>query len=85
VLGRLGLQLSAVVYLVFALSFGAAGIKSWSVDHAGAAGTSGGMLHHVGHAASLTQMAPMTEMELGLALVFAYFGISSLARASRRP
>ncbi len=73
ILRRLGLQLSGVVYFVFALGFGAEGVKRWRHDHA-ALGP---------HTSSITTMAPGTGVELGIALVFIYFGLTSLARAMR--
>ncbi|MGN6591362.1 MAG: hypothetical protein ACTHJX_00515 [Terriglobales bacterium] len=68
VFAHLGLQISAVLYLAFALSFGFAGWKGWRADH----------LHPGAHASAATQL------ELGLTLVFLYFGLSSLLRAAAR-
>lgn len=72
---RLGLQISAVLYLCFALAFGAAGIRSWlasrPADWARRAPAPAGFEGNAG-------------WELALALLFLYFGISSLLRASRR-
>ena len=72
--GHIGLQVSAVLYLVFALSFGAAGVQGWLADR-----------RQLGdHSASLTQASAATQLELALALIFLYFAVSSLLRASRR-
>lgn len=74
-LRRLGLQVSAVLFLFFAFGFGFAGYKSWAADRAHAG---------IPLISSLTQASSGTQVELALALVFAYFGISSLARAAAR-
>jgi len=72
--GHIGLQVSAVLYSVFALSFGAAGVQGWLADR-----------RQLGdHSASLTQASAATQLELALALIFLYFAVSSLLRASRR-
>ncbi|HET9784869.1 MAG TPA: hypothetical protein VFP94_07930 [Terriglobales bacterium] len=68
VFAHLGLQISAVLYLAFALSFGFAGWKGWRADH----------LHPGAHASAATQL------ELALTVVFLYFGLSSLLRAAAR-
>ncbi len=74
-LARMGLQFSAALYSVFALAFGAEGWKNWRADHR--------QVELAHHAANLTQTRPRTEIELGLALVFTYFAISSWLRALR--
>ncbi|HVB39594.1 MAG TPA: hypothetical protein VNE83_01755 [Terriglobales bacterium] len=75
---RLGLQVSAVLYLIFAVSFAAEGYRGWARDHQA--------LHrHMAGGAGLTTLGSHTELMLGLALVFAYFGVSSLARARQAP
>lgn len=71
ILRRIGLQISAMLYLIFALGFGADGYRDWAQDHKN--------LKH--QAASLTTMSGQTELLLGLALVFLYFGVSSWARS----
>lgn len=73
VFAHIGLQISAILYLALALSFGAAGITGWRTFHHGAGR----------HSASLTQAPPMTQLELALALVFLYFALSSLLRVGR--
>ncbi len=75
VLTWLGLQVAAVLFLFFALGFGAAGVKGWLADNA-----------HKGIplSGSITAMSRSTQLELGLALVFAYFSISSWFRAAAR-
>ncbi|MGH9413196.1 MAG: hypothetical protein ACRD0Y_05590 [Terriglobales bacterium] len=74
-LRRLGLQISAVLFLFFAFGFGLAGYDGWIADRA----HSGVQL-----ISSLTQASTNTQIELALALVFAYFGISSWVRAAAR-
>jgi len=75
---RLGLQVSAVLYLIFAVSFAAEGYRGWAHDHQA--------LHrHMAGGAGLTTLGSHTELMLGLALVFGYFGVSSLARARQAP
>ncbi|HUX68702.1 MAG TPA: hypothetical protein VMV31_14545 [Terriglobales bacterium] len=72
--GHIGLQIAAVFYAVFALSFGAAGVHGWLHDH-----------RLPGHRPlGLTQASAATQLELALALVFLYFAVSSLLRAGRR-
>lgn len=68
VFARLGLQVSAMLYLVFALSFGYAGWQGWQSDH----------VHPGAHA------TPATQWELALGLIFFYFAVSSLLRAAAR-
>ena len=68
---QLWLQISGVLYLLFAIGFGAEGYRNWAADHHALAA----------HAASLTQMSPTSAAELGLCLVFAYFGLSAWARS----
>ncbi|MGH9472824.1 MAG: hypothetical protein ACRD1M_08785 [Terriglobales bacterium] len=77
VLARLGLQVSSVLYLLFALSFGAAGVKGWQADHHRAAAAAY-------RPASLTAASPLTLLELALALLFLYFSLSSMLRAAAR-
>lgn len=69
---RLGLQIAAVGFLLFGLSFGAAGIVSWRGDHRGP------------HPADWTAMRGSTEWELLLGALFLYFAASSLFRAAAR-
>lgn len=76
-LARLGLQVSSVLYLLFAVSFGAAGVKGWQADHQRA-------LAAAWQPASLTAASPLTLLELGLALLFFYFSLSSMLRAAAR-
>jgi hypothetical protein len=64
-----------VIYAALALSFGAAGWKSWRTDQRAVE------LPH--HALLLSHARPMTEAELALALVFVYFALSSWLRALR--
>ncbi len=71
----LGLRMAAVLYSVFALAFGAEGWRSWRADHR--------QVELAHHAVNLTQARPRTEIELGLALLFAYFALSSWMRALR--
>ncbi|MGH9467036.1 MAG: hypothetical protein ACRD1Y_06745 [Terriglobales bacterium] len=74
-LGRLGLQVSAVLYLIFAVGFGWAGVNGWMADRTHL---------HIPVSTSLTQASGATQFELALAVIFAYFGISSLLRAAAR-
>jgi hypothetical protein len=75
VFAGLGLRITAVIYAALALSFGAAGWKSWRADARAAE------LPH--HALLLSRARPATEAELALALVFVYFALSSWMRALR--
>ncbi|MGH9486610.1 MAG: hypothetical protein ACRD04_03360 [Terriglobales bacterium] len=74
-LSCLGLQVTGVLFLFFALGFGIAGVQSWMADRTHAA---------VSLTTSLTQASSTTQLELALALIFAYFGISGLFRAAAR-
>lgn len=75
VVQRLGLQLASVMFLFFACGFGFAGVKSWMADH----------VHHgMQLSSSATAMSSTTWLELGLAVLFAYFGVSSWLRAAAR-
>ncbi|HXR98472.1 MAG TPA: hypothetical protein VN709_11585 [Terriglobales bacterium] len=71
---RIGLQVSAVIYLALALSFAAEAFKRWHREHLA-----------LGRHAPLLQMAGVTEVEWVVALVLLYFGISSWLRASQHP
>lgn len=73
-LHRLGLQLSGVAFLVFALAFGSAGLSGWWNAHP-----------HARPGANLTSLPPLAGVELGLGLLFLYFGVSNLLRAGHRP
>lgn len=75
ILRRIGLQISAVLYLIFAAGFAADGYRGWTQDHQA-------LNRHAG--VSLTTMSGQTELLLGLALVFLYFGVSSWTRSQAR-
>jgi len=69
-LRSLGLRIAAALYLVFAVSFAAEGARSWHADHL--------RLHR---AVGWAQLSRLTQLELALALVFLYFGLTSWLRS----
>lgn len=72
VAARLGLQMAAVLFLLFGLSFSVAGVSGWRAEHRSV------------HSGNLTNMSSSTELEFLLAALFLYFAVSSLFRASAR-
>ncbi|HWG37689.1 MAG TPA: hypothetical protein VN690_08230 [Terriglobales bacterium] len=69
-LRSLALRFAAALYLAFAASFAVEGVRGWIADH-----------HRIHHAFGVSQLSGVTQLELALALVFLYFGVTSWLRS----